>query len=126
MMAILSLSYLAAPVLAHHGFETEYDRAKEVKLTGVVTKIEWTFPHMRVYVDVPDAKGVVTNWNLEMGTPNDYIRTGWKKNDLLPGDKVVFEAYGGKVVENRGQLRTIVKVGQTTVLFKGERPETIQ
>jgi hypothetical protein len=123
LVAALGLFYLTVPVLAHHGFETEYDSKKEVKLTGVVTKIEWTFPHMRVYVDVTDEKGVVTNWNLEMGTPNDYQRLGWRKNDLLPGEKVNFEAYGGIVVYNRGQLRSMTKVGETKKLFNGPKSE---
>jgi hypothetical protein len=118
----LGLFQLSAAVLAHHGFETEYDRNKAVKLTGVVTTIAWTFPHMRVYVDVTDAQGKVTNWNLEMGTPNDYTRLGWRKNHLLPGEKVVFEAFGGIVVESRGQLRSITKVGETKPLFSGEAP----
>jgi hypothetical protein len=122
LVAALGLFHLTVPVLAHHGFETEYDRNKAVKLTGVVTMIAWTFPHMRVYVDVKDDKGVVTNWNLEMGTPNDYTRLGWKKNSLLPGAEVVFEAFGGIVVESRGQLRSITKVGETKPLFSGEAP----
>ena len=122
VVAALGLFHLTAPVLAHHGFETEYDRAKAVKLTGVVTQVSWTFPHMRLYVDVTDDKGIVTNWNLEMGTPNDYQRLGWKKNTLLPGEKVVFEAFGGIVVENRGQLRTVVKVGETKPMFSGPAP----
>ena len=126
LVAALFLFQLAMPVLAHHGFETEYDANKKVTLTGVVSKIEWTFPHMRVYVDVTDEKGAVTNWNLEMGTPNDYQRLGWKKNDLLPGEKVVFEAFGGKVVENRGQLRSMIKVGETQKLFSGPRPGSEQ
>jgi hypothetical protein len=121
LVAALGLM-LTAPVLAHHGFETEYDRNKSVKLTGVVTTIAWTFPHMRVYVDVTDGKGVVTNWNLEMGTPNDYTRQGWRRNHLLPGEKVVFEAFGGIVVESRGQLRSITKVGETKPLFSGNAP----
>ena len=75
---------------------------------------------MRIYVDVTDEKGVVTTWNLEMGTPNDYQRLGWRKNALLPGEEVVFEAFGGTVVENRGQLRSIMKVGETRRLFFGE------
>ena len=122
VVAALTLVCLSAPLLAHHGFETEYDRAKAVKLTGVVTQVSWTFPHMRVYVDVADDTGVVTNWNLEMGTPNDYQRLGWRKNALLPGEKVVFEAYGGIVVTSRGQLRTITKVGETKPLFSGDAP----
>ena len=120
--AALCLFLSAVPVVAHHGFETEYDRNKNVKLTGVVTRIDWTFPHMRVYVDVTDAKGVVTNWNLEMGTPNDYTRQGWRRNHLLPGEKVVFEAFGGIVVESRGQLRSIMKVGETKPIFSGNAP----
>ena len=122
VVAALVLIAVTAPVVAHHGFETEYDRAKAVKLTGVVTQVSWTFPHMRVYVDVTDDKGVVTNWNLEMGTPNDYQRLGWRKNALLAGEKVVFEAFGGIVVESRGQLRTITKLGETKPLFNGEAP----
>ena len=122
LLVALGLFFSTVPVLGHHGFETEYDRAKAVKLTGVVTKIDWTFPHMRVYVDVTDDKGVLTNWNLEMGTPNDYTRLGWKRNHLLVGEKVVFEAFGGIVVESRGQLRAITKVGETKPLFNGEAP----
>jgi hypothetical protein len=122
LAAALGLFLAAVPIAAHHGFETEYDRDKNVKLTGVVTMIAWTFPHMRVYVDVTDDKGVVTNWNLEMGTPNDYTRQGWRRNHLLPGEKVVFEAYGGIVVESRGQLRSITKVGETKPLFSGNAP----
>src|SRR5688500_20201305 len=121
LMAALGL-LLTAPVLAHHGFETEYDSKKSVKLTGVVTMIAWTFPHMRVYVDVKDANGVVTNWNLEMGTPNDYTRQGWRRNHLLPGEEVSFEAFGGIVVESRGQLRSMTKVGESRRLLEDNAP----
>jgi hypothetical protein len=100
---------VAIPVAAHHGFDTEYDAKKKVSLTGVVTKVEWTNPHMHVYIDVADASGKVTSWNLEMASPNTVIRQGWGRNSLLPGDKVLFEGYGGKVVENHGALARIAK-----------------
>ena len=48
LVAALSIIGLAAPVLAHHGFDTEYDASKHVKLEGVVTMVTWTNPHMRV------------------------------------------------------------------------------
>lgn len=100
---------LTLPIAAHHGFDTEYDAKKKVSLNGVVTKVEWTNPHMHVYIDVADASGKVTNWNLEMASPNTVIRQGWGRNSLLPGDKVLFEGYGGKVVENHGALARIAK-----------------
>jgi hypothetical protein len=104
------ITCLAGPVLAHHSFSTEYDATKKVKLTGVVTNVAWTNPHMRVYIDVTDATGKVTNWNLELTSPNSVRRQGWGKNDLKAGDKVIFEGYAGKVVESRASLLSIAKV----------------
>ena len=109
LVAGLGLCSLAVPVVAHHGFDTEYDAKKKVALTGVITKVEWTNPHMHVYIDVADAGGKVVNWNLEMSSPNTVQRQGWGRNSLLPGDKVVFEGYGGIVVETRGALSKIAK-----------------
>ena len=109
LLAGLGLVCLAAPAVAHHGFETEYDAKKKVSLTGVVTLVEWKNPHMRVYIDVMDASGKVTNWNLELTSPNNVRRQGWGPKDLLAGDEVVFEGYAGKVVESRGSLARIAK-----------------
>ncbi len=109
LAAGLGLCALAVPALAHHGFDTEYDAKKKISLTGVITKIEWTNPHMHVYIDVTDASGKVANWNLEMASPNTVQRQGWGRNSLLPGDKVVFEGYSGLVVETRGALAKIAK-----------------
>jgi len=113
-----------APVVAHHGFDTEYDAKKKVSLTGVVTKVEWTNPHMHVYIDVTDASGKAISWNLELTSPNTVRRHGWGPNDLLPGEKVNFEGYGGKVVETRGALARIAKVATPDKpLFVQEGPE---
>lgn len=110
LVAGMSLAWLAAPVLAHHGFDTEYDAKKRVKFEGVVKQVAWTNPHMRVYIDVTDASGKVTTWNMELTSPNSVQRQGWGRSSLLPGDKVVFEGYGGKVVEERGSLARIAKL----------------
>jgi hypothetical protein len=105
----ISFLCLAVPAAAHHGFDTEYDGNTKVKLTGVVTKVEWMNPHMRVYVDVTEASGSVVNWNLELTSPNSVRRQGWGPKDLVPGEKVVFEAYVGKAVQTRGALARIAK-----------------
>ena len=57
LAAGLGVFCLTAPVVAHHGFDTECDANKKFTLTGVVQKVEWQNPHMRVYVDVTDASG---------------------------------------------------------------------
>ena len=123
LVAGLALFCLAVPVAAHPGFETEYDAHKKVSFAGVVTEVEWKNPHMRVYVDVTDASGKVTNWNLELTSPNTVQRQGWKPKDLLPGDKVNVEGYAGKVVESRASLLSISKVGVGRPLFVQGGPE---
>ncbi len=119
----LGLFCLSAPAVAHHSFDTEYDAAKKVTLSGVVKQVAWTNPHMRVFVDVTDAAGKVTTWNMELTSPNSVQRQGWGRNSLLPGEKVTFTAYGGKVVLERGSLVEIKKQGEGTPLFVQGGPE---
>jgi len=114
---------LAVPVVAHHGFDTEYDPKKKVKMNGIVNKVSWTNPHMRVYIDVTDKDGKVTTWNMELTSPNSVQRQGWEKSDLVPGDKVTFEGYAGKIMENRGSLSSITKQGENIPLFVAGGPE---
>ena len=123
LAAGLGLFCVTVPVIAHHGFDTEYDANKKVKLTGVVTMVAWTNPHMRIYIDVTGPGGKVTNWNMELTSPNTIRRQGWGPDDLKAGDKVVFEGFGGKVVESRGSLQMIMKVGENKPLFGPGGPD---
>ena len=123
LIAALTVLRLTAPVFAHHGFDTEYDAKKHVKLTGVVTMVAWTNPHMRVYVDVKDKDGKVTSWNFELTSPNTIRRQGWGPDDLKAGDEVIIEGYGGKVVETRASLATIMKKSDMKPLFGAGGPD---
>ena len=123
LVAGLGLFCLTVPVVAHHGFDTEYDAKKKVKFTGVVSMVSWTNPHMRIYIDVTGPDGKVTNWNMELTSPNTIRRQGWGPNDLKAGDKVIVEGFGGKVVETRGSLQSIMKVGENKLLFGPGGPD---
>jgi uncharacterized protein DUF6152 len=65
-----------------------YDASKSTTLHGVVTKVEWTNPHARFYVDVKDKSGTLANWNLELAIPNALRRLGWTRDVLKVGDEV--------------------------------------
>jgi len=106
LVAAFALLFMPA-VLAHHSFAVEYDADKPVEGTGIISKVEWTNPHMRIYVDVTDANGVVTTWNLELGSPNSVVRRGWTRKDIKPGDKISFKGYGGRTVLTRSVADSI-------------------
>ena len=84
----IGLLVAALPALAHHAFVAQYDASKSTTLHGVVTKVEWTNPHARFYVDVKDTSGKVINWNLELASPNALRRLGWTRDILKVSDQV--------------------------------------
>ena len=91
VVASLGLLVTSALVFAHHSFQAEYDGTKPVTLSGVLTKVEWTNPHARFYVDVKDQNGNVTNWNLELASPNALRRLGWTRDTLKVGEVVTVQ-----------------------------------
>jgi hypothetical protein len=97
----------AGPSLGHHSFATQYDAEKPVTLTGIVTKVEWTNPHARFYIDVADADGRVTNWNLELASPNVLRRNGWLRNSLEQGDEVTVEGSLARDGSKMANARTV-------------------
>ena len=93
---LLAACALAAPAFAHHSFAAEFDGTKAVKLEGTMTKLEWTNPHIWLYLDVKDEAGNVVKWQCEGGAPNTLTRAGWSKDSLKPGDQVSLDGWLAK------------------------------
>lgn len=109
----------ALPVAAHHSFPAQYDINKPISLTGKVTKVEWTNPHIFIYADVTDEKGNVVNWAFEMGGPNALIRQGWKRDSLKPDDIVTFEGSLARDGSNLVNARTVIMTATGRKMFAG-------
>jgi hypothetical protein len=82
-----TLSGVSVTAFAHHSFAM-FERDKEVTLTGTVREFQWTNPHAFIEMDVPDPRGNLEKWAIEMNSPNNLTRQGWKSSMLKPGDKV--------------------------------------
>ena len=76
---------------AHHSFAAEFDANKKVTLTGVVTNVEWSNPHVWIRFKVKDEAGKVTNWGAEMGPPHGLQGSGWRRDTLKIGDQITVE-----------------------------------
>jgi hypothetical protein len=117
---LAGLLVIAVPVVAHHSFAAEYDASKPIKLTGTVTKIEWTNPHCFFYIDVKNAEsGKIENWALELGNPNSLLRLGWTRNTLKAGDTVTVEGSRARDGSLHANARVMVLASTGQRLFAG-------
>jgi hypothetical protein len=104
--SLLVATFLLEAAYAHHSFSAEYDGNKPITLKGVVTKVDWTNPHMHFYLDVSTEAGEVEHWKFEGFPPNMLVRQGWKRDvTLKPGDTVTVYAWlardGSKLAHSR-------------------------
>ncbi len=111
IVAVVSVIALATDRgAAHHAISAKFDGTKPVTLNGIVTLVDWSNPHVHVYVNVKDPKNQVLNWAVELESPIDLQQSGWNKDTLVPGDAVTVQgilarngsrqAWGSSVVMN--------------------------
>ena len=118
--AFIAIGGLPAAANAHHSFSAQYSRDLPITVTGTVTKVEWTNPHARFYVEAEE-NGETAEWNFELTTPNILMRRGWRADSLKIGDEVTVEGFRARNdphVANAGN----VTLASGKVLF-GRNPD---
>jgi hypothetical protein len=96
------------PLVAHHSIAGEFDPSKTVTLKGKVTKIEWTNPHARIYVDVAQPNGTIVNWNVELAAVSALARNGWTRSALKIGDTVTVDGIHARSGAPIANARSVV------------------
>jgi hypothetical protein len=114
------VAVIALPVSAHHSFPAQYDADKPITLTGAVTKVEWMNPHILFAIDVKDEKtGAVTNWTLEMGSPNSLLRLGWNRDSMRVGDIVTVDGFLARDGSHLANARSVTLTSTGKKMFAG-------
>ncbi len=115
------LLLLASSGTAHHAFSAQFDVEKPLKLIGTVTKVAWRNPHAWFYVDVEDDSDNVTNWGMELASPNLLMRKGWNRSSMKVGDVVTVEGFHARDGSNTGNARvvTLNATGKTLSIGSG-------
>ena len=78
---------LSAPAWVHHS-GAMFDRTQQTMIAGTVTEFQWTNPHAWIHIDVPNADGLKDTWQVELNSPNNLKRQGWKSSSIKTGDQV--------------------------------------
>jgi len=105
--ALAALAIPAAPAAAHHSFAM-FDQAKTVTLKGKVAEFQWTNPHSWIELDVPKAGGASEHWSIELNSPNNLTRQGWRRSSLSPGDTVTITINPLRDGKKGGLFNTVV------------------
>jgi hypothetical protein len=95
--AIFAVTFAASvmPLAAHHSVSATFDVSKEITIRGAVTKIEWTNPHGRFWVDARNDDGTVSNWELELPPPT-VLKRRFGLGFIKLGDQVTVDLWRAK------------------------------
>lgn len=83
----LAAAVIATAGGAHHSFAM-FDQTKSVTVKGQVVEFQWTNPHAFIELEVPDGRGGTDRWSVELNSPNNLTRQGWRRSSLTVGQTV--------------------------------------
>jgi hypothetical protein len=113
---------LCASVVYGHHAAAGIDRTKTVTVEGTVKLFKWSNPHSYIDLEVPNGKGGVDVWSLEMNPPTYLVPAGWKSTTIKPGDKVKAVARPLKSGDPGGLFVSITLPDGRTLTDQAPRP----
>jgi len=88
LLVIAMIGGVAAVAWSHHAAAPVFDMNAEKTVTGIVKQVDWTNPHIWIWLEVQNASGRVETFGFEGMSPNFLARRGWTRTSLLPGMRI--------------------------------------
>jgi Family of unknown function (DUF6152) len=108
LLFVTGIAVAAGPALGHHSLSEQFDLMQSIMLTGTVTKVDWSNPHVRLYLDTNGSRSSdVMHWELLMSSPNQLILQGIRFDDLRRGDRITVTAHPARDGSNWGYAQKI-------------------
>jgi hypothetical protein len=111
-----AVAMLAMPAASHHSFAM-FNQREIMTLEGTVRQFQWTNPHAFIELDVRQGNDTRT-WSIELNSPNNLTRQGWRRNSLRPGERITLRmnplrdgATGGLFLDLRKADGTVLDSG---------------
>src|SRR5215510_8107220 len=94
LLFLVAVLLLCTPftMRAHHSTAAQFDTSRTVKVTGIISKLDWANPHVHVLMDVK-----TEHWDVELASPGGIVVAGLSKDLLKPGTTVTITGYPGKI-----------------------------
>ena len=113
-LAAICTALIALPAAAHHS-GAMYDSQSTLKVDAVVKELQWTNPHAWLAITYADEQGEAREVDLELGSPSQLVRQGWRPKTVVPGDKVKIDFHPHKDGAKTGLLVTVTLPSGTTL-----------
>jgi hypothetical protein len=117
VVAVVWLFIAAPSASSHHAFAAEFDINRPLKLTGTVTKIEWTNPHAWLFIDAKQDNGSVQSWAIELVGINDLLRLGWGRDKVKAGDVINVDGFGARNGTNTANAASVTLASTGELLW---------
>ena len=111
---------LSAGAAAHHSYSM-FDGTRTLTVKGTVAKLEWTNPHVFIWLYVPNsaAQSGFDLYAFENGSPNVLARAGWSKDTFAPGEALAIEYWPLLDGRTGGHFRQATRADGSTLRGAG-------